>query len=218
MTRAEFDEQITTIDDLIDFDYDHGPFGSIFEGLISEDDLNSSIEDDIRDFLNYDAWYNLPDLSDIDRYGSFYLREGLLEYRCIDDCFAEFYESMVEYLDAIEWWEDEEEDRDDHDAEDEDDTQTDGEASVEDNTPVEDEAIPIGDLFSGSSRRYHDIMSEIATQEELARQFAELPDCDELLVETHEDGGTPSDDTDGDEPEGAELFEGWADELFTVSF
>lgn len=95
MTREEFREQVTSIYDIADFCSDNG-FEWFVEEYVWEDSLNECVEEDIREFLQSDYWFNL-DLDSIERGYDCYKREGMLDYREVD--FATEVELLENQLD-----------------------------------------------------------------------------------------------------------------------
>lgn len=113
MKRSEFLDTITTWDELLDFcrEYDLETCSEIYDS----DGVDEEIENDVCE--RECGWYELmgalqeiPDLST----GAFFVRNGWLDYSCVDDRFGIWKRAVLEDCDVgIEFWDPElEEDED----------------------------------------------------------------------------------------------------------
>lgn len=84
-------------------DYDYTEYFS----YIDSDSYDEAVEDDIRDFLQNNWWYDM-DLGTLPTHYDWYRREGCLDYYGIDDTDDEI-ESFVQWMDNNRAWEDEDE-------------------------------------------------------------------------------------------------------------
>lgn len=95
MTREQFYDQIEDFEDLIEFcdDYDCHEC----EDVVRDRDLSDMIDDDIRDALTYDMWYEIRDaLAGICADGFDYFRKGgVFDYTGLDDYDFEEYKAEV---------------------------------------------------------------------------------------------------------------------------
>lgn len=107
MTRTEYEENVVSFGDLIDFCYDNGMDN--MDDIMSGDSLDEYIWDEIRDFNG--SWESLRDLlSDIRPGYDYYRRDGWLDYAWLDDTDFDNYKSEVaEEAEDRGFFEDEEE-------------------------------------------------------------------------------------------------------------
>lgn len=86
MTKDEFYEQVTCIDDLIDFCNCHG-FDDIVEGITNAGDFDSWVFDCIEEARSYMYWYDIRGkLNEMgDPNGDFFKPTGHFEYEDISE-------------------------------------------------------------------------------------------------------------------------------------
>ena len=112
MTRDEFvNNPPETISDLIDFCEEYEL--SACEDIISDSSLDDFVEDDVREFLRHDYWYNLwPLLRDIPTGYSWYVRSGQLEYCDAEEDIDTYVEYTIDEMDRRGLWDDEQDEDD----------------------------------------------------------------------------------------------------------
>lgn len=111
MTREQFYDQIEDFEDLIEFcdDYDCHEC----EDVVRDRDLSDMIDDDIRDALAYNMWYEIRDaLAGICTDGFDYFRRGgSLDYTGLDDYdFEEYKTSVAEWAERNDIFDEDDED------------------------------------------------------------------------------------------------------------
>lgn len=116
MTREDFlhNSEAWDWDDLFRFcsDFDLHAVDDIIEC----DDLDERICEDIREEMAHSYWYNIADdLNEIERNGSYYYREGRLQYTVVDGDLASYISDAFEEMDRYDMWDPEEEDEDEED-------------------------------------------------------------------------------------------------------
>ena len=111
MTRREFDEEINSFDDLLNFCNDNNIYE--LEDVIDSESLDEYIWEEIRDFTG--TWEDLRDrLYDIETGYSWYRRDGWLEYVYLDeDDFYRYKSDVIERADDLGIWDDEDQAEDD---------------------------------------------------------------------------------------------------------
>lgn len=130
MTRDEFvNNPPETISDLIDFCEEYEL--NACEDIISDSSLDDFVEDDVREFLRHDYWYNLwPLLRDIPTGYSWYVRSGQLEYYDAEEDVDTYVEYTIGEMDRRDLWDDEQ-DEDDGEEYEEDEEEDEAEAREE---------------------------------------------------------------------------------------
>lgn len=114
MTRQEYDG-LSSMDDLYNFIYQYDLADELRDAdidLYTYDEVTGLIDDEIRDFIDYYSWDRLRDaLDDLALYpGSFFVRNGTLDYTCIDDDFTYYHRVVGEFCEENGYFEDDEED------------------------------------------------------------------------------------------------------------
>lgn len=100
MSKREFLEDHPYVSNLLDYAYEHDVY-AVTEDLIYEEDIDSHIEDQIREFLNNDSWSRLSSyLDDISTgYSVYWIGDGWFDYRGIDeDDYDEILQMIVDDL------------------------------------------------------------------------------------------------------------------------
>lgn len=110
MTRNEFLNGITEWYELLEFCNDNGC--SICDDIISDDDRDDEIDNDIEDAIRNDRWYDIKGyLEEIPTGYSYYRRNSMFDYDGMDDS------DFDEYKDDVLGWADREGDIWDEDPE-----------------------------------------------------------------------------------------------------
>lgn len=116
MTRNQFIEEVNNFGDLVQYVCDTGNDPADYANrIISEDDYDSYVEDDIRDFLANDYWHRgLADyLYELPTDYEWYYRDGLLEYKGLSyGDFEEYKDEVIGFCDDNDYWDEEDEDED----------------------------------------------------------------------------------------------------------
>lgn len=145
MTRSEFIDEITRWWELIDFCRDVGC--EVCEDVVSDDDLNGCIEDDIENSAHDGmSWEDIRDrLNDIETGYEYYLNDGYMIYNGLNDeeDFDEYKDEVLDWMDSYGDWD--EEDTEDDDFVDEEDSYQEAE---EDNEPPMEAEFPVTELIS----------------------------------------------------------------------
>lgn len=112
MTRQEWIDDITDFSDLINFCEENGYQDDTARSIFCDYDLDSWVEDDIRD-CDY-GWRSLRDsLSDIPDGYDWYRRDGFFDYVGLtQDDFDDWKSDVLSELDDDDFFEDEEEEED----------------------------------------------------------------------------------------------------------
>lgn len=99
MTRTEFVNEITLWDELIELCASMEC--PLCEDIVSDDNRDSEIEEDIVDLLENNYWHNILDMLNAIPTGSdYYQREETLVYRTVDEYdFEEYKNSVMEWMD-----------------------------------------------------------------------------------------------------------------------
>lgn len=134
MTRNEFmDNPPSDIGELMSFCYENDL--NACDDIIPDENLDTFVEDDVREFLRNDYWYNLwPLLRDIPTGYCWYLRTGMLEYCDAEEDLDTYIEYAVNEMDRYSKWDtdpDDEEEEEEYAEEDEEDDTDDEPADEE---------------------------------------------------------------------------------------
>ena len=111
MTRQEFLDTVQDIDDLYNFCCDNG-FDGYFDDIYSSDNIEELICERVNDITRHNSWTDARDfLNDIpDGYDWYRVSSYDNEISGMsDDDFADLYRDVLDYLDDIDWFDDEEE-------------------------------------------------------------------------------------------------------------
>ncbi|MBR5014342.1 MAG: hypothetical protein IKY16_07030 [Bacteroidales bacterium] len=167
MTRQEFIDNVTEWSELIDFCDDNGL--DECEDVMSSDDMNDHIENNISDYVYDNGWRSVAEtLCGIDTSYDYYLHDGGLDFTGLnDDDFTDYKERVLEIMDDDCLWDDEDEVELEDDIlselEDEDDEQ-------EDTEEVEEESCSVNDLLFSC---FEDMMT-IGKQKEAEERAEEV--------------------------------------------
>lgn len=154
MTRTEFDENITTWSELIDFCNDNSIY--ICEDVIDAEERDSQINSDLADFVRREDWTTVWEtLDDIPTGYSHYRRDGEFEYTALDDYgdFDDYKDEVGDYCDRNGLWDPEE---DEEEYEDEEILECEDENDSDEFEPAE-EPFAIGELYTVCSGVLHSI-------------------------------------------------------------
>lgn len=148
MTRQEFIDNVTEWSELIDFCSDND-LGEC-EDVMSSDDMNDYIENNISDYVYDSGWRSVVEtLSSIDTGYDYYHHDGGLDFTYLDDDdFRRYKDSVLDSMDDSGYWDDEE-DEDNTGFEDDifDALEEDEEESEDDEDEVETESCSVNDLL-----------------------------------------------------------------------
>lgn len=144
MTRSDFINDITRWWELIDFCLDVGC--EVCEDIVSNDDLDGNIEDDIENAANEElGWVEIRNrLNDIETGYDYYVNDGYMIYNGLDDeeDFDEYKNEVIDWMDSYGDWD--EEDTEDDDFVDEENSYQ----EEEDNEPPMEAEFPVTELIS----------------------------------------------------------------------
>lgn len=128
MRREEFRESMNYIDDLFDFAQEHDL--ECYYDVICGSDLDDAICEDLRDgdVTRHLTWGRIRDALDEIVEGCDYYIRGTDWLEFDELCYEDYYEMIVEEMDANDLWDDEdEEEEDEYDEEEEDEDEETGE-------------------------------------------------------------------------------------------
>ena len=109
MTSEEYYSSISNWAELLDFCEENE--ADTCNGIFLEDDLDSHICEDIREYIQNDYWYNLRDrLDDIYANGEAYYKESTLEYICLDDDFEHYRDDVYTEMEERGFFDDDDDD------------------------------------------------------------------------------------------------------------
>ena len=92
MTRTQFEEEVNSFGDLLDFCNDNNIWD--MEDVLSRESMDEYVWDEIRDFPG--SWDDLRDrLNEIDDNYDWYRRDGLLDYAALDEYDFDRYKSDI---------------------------------------------------------------------------------------------------------------------------
>lgn len=177
MTRQEFIENVNDWYDLKDFcaDNDCGVLDDIYD----EDGMDNEIEYYITEYRDDYSWRDFRDmLDDIPTGYEFYLEEGAFNWVGLDDSdFRDYKESVLEWMDNGEYWDEDDEDEDDFIDDNQaigcDDLFSPGEE--DDDGPVAEEDFSVGDLIGMCSVTYVTIQQDnLRREQEEAAAFGQF--------------------------------------------
>lgn len=171
MTRDEFLRNVVTWGDLIAFCYDEDC--DYCEDVISNDDLDEYICEDIQDLLNSgESWIYIRDCLDgIHGDYPYYHRDGCLDYDRLNEFgdFESYKEDVLDWGDRYGAWDEEDEEADEYIVSSQDESEEE---------PIFEEAFPIFDLFSSCQS---DMAVQIA--EHAKKQAERMAEIDRALQE-----------------------------------
>jgi hypothetical protein len=159
MTRSEFIQNIETLSDLFEFCNDND-ITEITEGVYSDDELQSYIADEARDYIREYGWVDLRDALDNIPCGyDFYRNTGYMQFDTIDgDEFDGLKEETLRLCDEnYDIWDEEDEDEITY-------VYTEEQTQESDEEQIPDESITSSDLFAFAHQAY--IESRPITKEE----------------------------------------------------
>ena len=116
MTRNEFLENVTTWYELLEFCSDNGC--RICDHIISDDDRDNEIDNDIEDAIRNDRWYDIKGyLEEIPTGYSYYCRNSTFDYDGMDDGdFDEYKNDVLDWADQDgDVWDEDPEESGDYD-------------------------------------------------------------------------------------------------------
>jgi hypothetical protein len=125
MTRREFLNDVTTVDDLISFlsDEDNLFLATERNDWLDTDSFDECVLEDIRDFYTDETWHSIgerlcstPDWNS----DAWYVRNGCFDYDMVedgDDHYQELYDDTLEYFDDNGLWDDDPDEEDDEEEE-----------------------------------------------------------------------------------------------------
>lgn len=125
MTRREFLNDVTTVDDLISFlsDKDSLFLATERNDWLDTDSFDECVLEDVKDDYTEEVWYRigerLQELPEWER-GSWYIRHDPFEYTRVedgDDHYQELYDDTLEYFDDNGLWDDDPDEEDDEEEE-----------------------------------------------------------------------------------------------------
>lgn len=107
MTRTEFEENVVSFGDLVDFCYDNNL--EVMEDVISDDQLDDDVNEDLQ--YHNGSWQDLRDrLDEIPQGYDWYRRDGFLDFCPLDDYdFERYREDVIRAAEDEGVFEDEEE-------------------------------------------------------------------------------------------------------------
>ena len=113
MTRSDFLMNVTTFGDLVDFCSDENAWELYEErGLMDAEQYDNSVKEDIVECSSDMQWYEIGEcLAEFPAYnaGGYYIRCGCLDYRTADDDdFDIILNSILDYYDDHDCWDEEE--------------------------------------------------------------------------------------------------------------
>lgn len=170
MTRDEFIQHIETLSDLFEFCYEHD-ITEMTEDVYSEEELQSYIASEVREYARQNGWVYLRDtLDDIAAGYDYYRKTGWMEFETIeDDEFDELKERTLCLCDESFIWDEEDDDEIVEEIVQE---------SESDEEPIPEESITPSDLFAFARQTYDESQHTSEKNEE--------PVCES--VEEREDG------------------------------
>lgn len=98
MTRTEFNNNITSFYELIDFCSDEGC--DICSDIVCGDVIDEIVDENLEDFARNTSWRAVRDvLNEVPDDDDYYRYEGSLEFIYIDDCFSDYKEEVYNWAD-----------------------------------------------------------------------------------------------------------------------
>lgn len=139
MTRREFLNDVTTVDDLISLlsDEDCLFLATERNDWLDADNFDECIMEDIRELYTEEVWHRIGErlcsTPDWNR-DAWYVRNGCFDYDMVeddDDHYHELYDNTLEYFDDNGLWDDDPDEEDDEEEDDEDDVAETGSNAVQ---------------------------------------------------------------------------------------
>lgn len=181
MTRNEFIENITEWWELKEFCSDNDC--SVCEDIISEDEYDEYVSDDISNEVGNYGWTEIRDsLYDLPSGYDYYRVNGTFNYDGLDqDDFEDYKESVLEWGDDWGTWDEEEEEDGDEDADESDWFSVEPEQADDTEPPIEDEDFSVGDLITMCSVVFISAQQTEAEEQHRAdEEFAQLLSLDKM--------------------------------------
>lgn len=163
MTRQEFIDNVTEWYELKNFCYNNDC--DVCEDIYDEDGMDEEINYSIREYAGDYSWHELRDeLRSIPSGYDYYRQNGLFDWDGMDDDadFQDYKDSVLEWMDNGEYWEDDEDDESYY----EDDSDNKYEDEQEETVPVEEEDFTVGDLIGMCSVKFVAIQHDNLRHEE----------------------------------------------------
>lgn len=155
MTRAEFIENVTTWDELLDFCNRNDI--SVCEDVMSDSEKDEWIEDNLYDYVSHNSWQIVRDmLNEISDGYDYYLHNGGLEFTVLDDYadFDAYKEDVLNDGDIYEIWDEDQDDEELYDYTDEEEQELEEDDGID---PAASEPFTIGELYTVCSGVLHSI-------------------------------------------------------------
>jgi len=177
MTRADFEDNVTSFYDLIDWCNDNNCY--VCEDIYYSESYDDYINGQLVDWARNSDWEELRDsLNDLPNGYEYYLRDEYGDWRGLDDSdFDEFYREALEWGDDNEIWDDD----DEEEAPDEDDEEEYVEEESEDDEPIVEMGVSFDDLFTSCSDTVQRISKDNADAKAKLEAEAEA-EFDEFMV------------------------------------